>query len=108
MILYIILLSFYNILHHFTSFYYHFINILYRYQALCDKPKNQPVFNAQSDEYKKHVKIECDYENCSYLYNNGFAPPLIHCGNLGVEQVNSMIKMYVIIILLSFYYHFII
>ena len=29
------------------------------------------------------------------MYNNGFAPPVIHCANTGVESINGQIKMYV-------------
>ena len=64
-----------------------------------------PVFNKDDKNYKSHMKIETKYENCKMLYNTGYAPPLSHSGNLGVEAINAQIKMYVST---SFYIPFII
>lgn len=45
---------------------------------------------------KRYKKIELDTEHIQIMFNNGYAPPLIHKGNLGVEHINGIIKEYVI------------
>ena len=59
-----------------------------------------PVFNEDNQEYKSHMKIETNYQNCQIMYNTGLAPTLSHTGNLAVEAINSQINSYVA-------YHFI-
>ena len=59
-----------------------------------------PVFDINFDEYKKHSSMEIDPKNCQIMFNCGYAPPVCHKGNLGVESINGHIKMYVFILII--------
>ena len=66
-----------------------------RYQPKISKPTNLPVFDKNKKKFIKHKKIEVNINNCKIMYNNGFAPRVIHPGNLGCETINGRIKQYV-------------
>ena len=78
-----------------------YIYVYIRYQVLLDKKKEKPIFDENCKVFKDHMKIETDYDNCQIMYNNGFAPPVIHCSNTGVESINGQIKMYVYIYIIT-------
>ena len=52
------------------------------------------MFDFNSDKIQKHMNVECNPEHIEIMWNNGYAPKVIHSGSLGVESVNSMIKKF--------------
>lgn len=63
-----------------------------RWIPLEFKRTELPVFDINDDDFIKHKTIELKPDNLQMMYNNGFAPALIHISNMGVEQINGMIN----------------
>lgn len=64
--------------------------------VLTDKDKFKPIWDAESEVYKKHRAIEIKIENVQFMYNCGYSPAILKLGSLGVESINASIKKYVI------------
>ena len=67
----------------------------FRFQPLKDKPDEKPVFDANSEAYQNHSKIELDKDNVKFLWNNGKQPKIGRRGNLACEAINDLINRYI-------------
>ncbi len=56
---------------------------------LDEKKDKKPVFDIHDPKYISRVNIECNPNNTPILWNNGYAPALIHSGSLSIEAQNS-------------------
>ncbi len=77
-------------------------------RLLSEKKDNKPVFDIHASNYISRVNIECNRNNTPILFNNGYAPALIHSGSLSIEAQNSymnqLIYIYFYQFLLNFHY----
>lgn len=75
----------------------HFVYALFncRYQPICEKKDELPVFDKNDDNYKKHRKSEIEYDNCKLMWYTNYGPSEINTGNLGLEAFNGFVSQYV-------------